>query len=559
LFCEERKGARRVGRNLMFLERGRINQNHMTILLVFSLFFPLALQASTLEEIQIDHWVYPLIDNLQSRGHFGELYLANRPYTRAEVAGYVLELAEKAENGELDRVEVMWVDRIRREFAGGSSRLAAGEGLEVKDYSFRVGAREELRGDLKDDSKELEPSYESIKIGGAVDPDFSVIGEIGGSLQYKDRMVVVDRLQFNSDPINEPSFRIRSEGLRDRNFRFSQAYIAGEFGPVSLLFGRNNLIWGHGTDRSLTISGISPPFDLLKYRIKIRTVRATGFLAFLDKTVGQDGLYNRFMYGHRMDWRVSSWMQLGFSEVAVVTGVGKGVEFRYLNPLIYWPKVQKEEGSEEVNTDVYSAVNWSLFLPPGFFVYGEFMVDDLFVPRSDSNREFPHQVAFQQGVVLSHNPLPEGLDVEFEYTRIGSFTYLHRGEATYYSHYEAPIGSPLGPDTDSWRIGLSYRVREGIEMKIDYRARRRGENRLEPGVSARGHRGESFPTGIVERRKSLGLGFQWFARGNLVFSGDFSFNRVHNLNNQRGQSDSIPNLELSLSHFHFFGGSFSGL
>ncbi len=530
----------------------------MTILLIFFLLLPLTLHASTLVEIQIDHWVYPLIDNLQSRGHFGELYLANRPYTRAEVARYVLELAEKGENGELDRVEAMWVERIRREFEGDISHLAAGEGLEVNDFSYRVGAREEMRGDLKDDSKELEPSYESIKFGGAVDPDFSVVGEIGGSLQYKDRIVIVDRLQFNSDPINEPSFRIRGEGLRDRNFRFSQAYIAGEFGPVSLLFGRDNLIWGHGADRSLTISGISPPFDLLKYRIKIRTVQATGFLAFLDKSVGQDGLYNRFMYGHRMDWRASPWMQLGISEVAVVTGVGRGVEFRYLNPLIYWPKVQKEEGSEEVNTDVYSALNWSLFLPPGFFVYGELMVDDLFVPRSDSNGEFPHQVAFQQGVVWSHKSLPEGLDVEFEYTRIGSFTYLHRGEATYYGHYDAPIGSPLGPDTDRWRIGLSYLVRDGLEMKFDYRTRRRGENRLEPGISARGHRGEPFPTGIVEKRKSLGLGFQWFTRGNLVFSGDFSYTRVHNLNNQRGRSDSIPNLELSLSHYHSFDGSFSG-
>ena len=547
-----------MGRSLIFLERGSVDRNRMTIFLVICLLFPLAIHASSIEEIPIDHWVYSLIDNLQKRGHFGELYVANRPYTRLEVARYVLDLLENGGDEQLDRAEEIWVERLRGEFEWEISLLKDDGGEGGNEFSYGVRVRGESRGDIKEDSKELEPPYESIKFGGAVDPDFAVRGEIGGILQYKNMFVFVDRFQADSDPINEPAFRLRGEGVRWRNYNLPGAYFSGRFGPISLLFGRSNLIWGNGANEALTISGISPPFDLFQYSMNVSTLRATAFLAFLDTMMSNGSRINRYLYGHRIDWRTNPWLQLGFSEVAVVTGEGRGIDFSYLNPLLPYLFIQEEERNQ-VDADAYSSLNGSVYLSSGLFFSGELLIDDTFFFRTDYNRDFPFQVAFSLEADWSGYPLPTGTMLSMAYTRIGSFVYLHRGEATYYSHYNAPIGHPLGPDTDMWRLGLSYPMSEDLELEIGYQARRRGENRLEPAVSARGHRGEPFPSGVVERRKGLELGLEWFVVRNILFRSDFFYTRVRNLNNQRGLHDSISNLELSLSYFHNIDGFFSGI
>ncbi len=513
------------------------------------------LNASTLEELPLGHWAYPLIDQLQRRGHPGGLYFTDRPYTRGEVARYVMYLTEEEESGKLDPIEVGWLDRIREEFAGEITRLRKGPVRGGDDVCWHVRLRAKPRGDFREDKAELDPSYESIRFGGAVDPEAAAMGEAGGTLQYRDRFVIVDRFQADSDPVNEPSFPLRSRVDRAKYLRFPEAYLRGGVGPVSFLFGRSNLVWGGAPSDALTISGISPPFDLFEYKLDLSSFRASGFLAFLDRMAYDGDWIDRFLYGHRIDWRAKRWLQLGFSETAVVTGSGRGVDFAYLNPLITYQLIQHEEGSQQVDTDVYASIDWALYPLSGLFVRGGFLVDDVYLIQSETNRRFPNQVALDVGVDWSGYPLPAGSTFNVGYTRIGSFVYLHRGTATYYSHYDAPIGHPLGPDTDRWRFGLSFPATPGLDIGVEYLVRRRGENRLEPGVSAEGHRGDPFPLGVIERRRAVELRAGWFISSNIVLRGHFTYTRVSNLNNRPGDSDSIPELEMSLGYFMDLRGS----
>ena len=556
---QEEKGAPGVRRNPRGLGQGG-NSHRFWVVITFLLVFhlpPSCLFPTTLEELPIDHWAYNLIERLQERGHFGELLITDRPYTRLEVARYVIQLEEKGEWGELSRSERSWVNRLERELEAEIARLEGEDPRENRPFSWRIGLWGSPRADLKEDSKELEPPYESIRFGGDIDPDVAFQGEMGGALQYSDRFVLVDRLLGDTEPRNEPEFRIRREGLHYRNFRFPEAYFSGVFGPLSILFGRHNIVWGHGPENALTISGVSPPFDMIRYRLGVLSLQATGFLAMLDRTAGSDGLYSRYLYAHKLSWRAKPWLQVGVSETVLVTGVGRGIDFNYLNPLLFLASLQWEESATQVNTNNFSSVDWSLYLSPGIFLSGELLVDELLHVRTEQNQDFSRSVAFYQGLVWSHSPLPDGMSLELSYTRIGSFTYLHRGEATYYSHYDAPIGSPLGPDTDQWLAGVSYPIVNGFDLAVDYRHRRRGENRLEPAVSAEGHRGEPFPTGVVEKRSGPGVTWEWFPADFLRFRGEFVYTRVENLNNQDGVRESISNLELSLDYLFDIGGSFS--
>ena len=145
-----------------------------------------------------------------------------------------------------------------------------------------------------------------------------------------------------------------------------------------------------------------------------------------------------------------------------------------------------------------------------------------------------------------------------EYTRIGSFVYLHRGAATYYSYYNAPIGHPLGPDSDMWKVGFSSQLGNDIGLEVNYLARRRGENRLEPAVSAEGHKGDPFPQGIVEKRRGVDISLDWYVADDLLLRGDFRHMKVSNLNNLAGEDDTISTLEISLTYRLDLRGHFSG-
>ncbi len=540
-----------MGRSLWSLDGRKAGVPFIALLFCLSFSSPRPAHAASQETIPVDHWLYTLIDNLQARGYFGDLFLATRPYTRGEVAEYALEVMEE---DNLTAAEKIWTERILGELDHEVQLMRDGQHSDEENFSWRIDLHGGTRGDIKEDNKELYPPYESVKFSGPADPDLVIWGESGGAIQYGERFIVVDRFQVDSDPVNNPSFRHRENRFRDRRYTFSQAYLAGKTGPASFEFGRDNVVWGHGSDRSLMISGISPPFDLLTYKVNVRTVRATGLFSFLDKTPGEDGTFSRFLYGHRIDWRALPWLQVGISETAVVTGIDRGIEFRYLNPLLFWPLVQREEVGQ-VDTDAYSSIDWSVYMPPGIFFYGELVADDLYLDRMEGNDNYPNQLAFHGGIVWGHRPLPDGLSLKLEYTRIGSFVYLHRGEATYYSHYDAPIGNPLGPDTDQWRAGLSYPLLENAEVGVQYVARRRGENRLEPAISARGHRGDPFPTGVVEKRKGLDVSLEWLLSDSFLFRGHFAYARISNLNNQIGEEDSIPNLELSLVYFLEYKGT----
>ncbi len=542
---------------LFSLDRGSGSQIvRMVLCLIALLFCTPGLRATTLEEIPVRHWVYPLIDHLQKRGHFGDLFFANRPYTRGEVAKYCIDLMKERDAGALDRFEVFWLERLEREFGREISRLSDPEAVDANAFIYRIELAGMPRVDLKEDDAELEPAYESIKFGGSVDPDLYLRAGVGASLQYREHIAVVPRFEVNSNPVNDPDYRLRNSEVRGRHLNIPHAYMSGRLGPVGIVFGRSNIVWGSGGPGSLTVSPVSPAFDLFKYNVEVRTFRASGFLAFLDKRPLEDSSINRYLYGHRIDWRATPWLQLGFSESALVTGVGRGIEFSYLNPLIPYQLLQKEEGEEQTDTDTYASVDGSIFLADRFFFTGELLIDDTFLFRMESNEDFPVQVAVDLGVEWTGDPMPSGTVVSASYTRIGSFVYLHRGTATDYSHYDAPIGHVIGPDSDRWEIGVSAQLYRNLGIGVDYRQRRRGENRLEPALSAEGHRDEPFPSGVVEKRKGVGMSLDWFATDDLRIQGDFVYTSVRNLNNEEGREDTIASLELSVGYQFDYGGSF---
>jgi hypothetical protein len=58
-------------------------------------------QASLLEDIPLNSWVYPTVDELYVQGFFPELHKNVKPYARGEIASFLIQIEEMIKNKEL--------------------------------------------------------------------------------------------------------------------------------------------------------------------------------------------------------------------------------------------------------------------------------------------------------------------------------------------------------------------------------------------------------------------------------------------------------------------------
>src|SRR3972149_5288152 len=65
-----------------------------------------------LEEIPLDSWVYPVIDELHFQGFFPKLFVADKPYTRGEIFAYLATVKRGIDEGSLNfKPHQLWLFR----------------------------------------------------------------------------------------------------------------------------------------------------------------------------------------------------------------------------------------------------------------------------------------------------------------------------------------------------------------------------------------------------------------------------------------------------------------
>jgi hypothetical protein len=98
------------------------------------------------------------------------------------------------------------------------------------------------------------------------------------------------------------------------------------------------------------------------------------------------------------------------------------------------------------HNNVYTGLNVRLNLPYSISLYGQYLVDDL-----ESNR-----TGYQVGVNVFDCILPR-LNIRGEYNRIGDFVYAGSTSLESITHFNQPLGHPLGGATEEWIVMADYR------------------------------------------------------------------------------------------------------
>lgn len=464
--------------------------------------------ATPLEDIPLDSWVYPALEELYSRGYSYEFFLSDKPYSRGEVARCLKKIS--ASNPHLLENDFL-ILRLRYEFA---DELAALENPPETDKPLEARGGAFVRGN-------------GITSGKARPIQRGAVGVFLG-LEAEDKFVTRARMTLDTRTQDDPAIR----GRRWHNsvtLFFDDAYAKVHTRYLDLFWGRQHLQWGVGSD-ALLLSNHFPPLEQVKLKANYKTLRYQFLASRLDPifidTLG--GNVPRFFSAHRLSWKPWPWLEAGVSESIVYGGPGRSFELFYLNPLLPF---YAEQYNNFVDDNPFVGVDFLFSRIQHLVFFGELMIDDF---QIDFKSE-PQQIGFRLGGWISDFISKGRTFGQLEYTRVNTFVYGQNKPWNIYTRFGAGMGSEIGPDADRWRGSFLWRAHRWVDLVLSGEYRRRGENRITtPQNVAVPY--EKFPSGVVEKTALASftgrLQYQANVFADLTCGGTF----LRNGDNRRGNN-----------------------
>jgi len=337
-------------------------------------------------------------------------------------------------------------------------------------------------------------------------------------------------------PDSAPALSVEYEGL--------QLLLAGVIEPFRILgqpgaSGRLELFagvglpqWGPGRTGSLIMSGRTPPIPHVGYRLVVGQadyVRVVGLM---------ESEQRRRLLGHRLEYSPTSWLRLGVSETAVVSGEA--------SPLLYWPfpglplyALQRAVSQRDIAQDSLINVNFGAdfvaTLPgkgrrPELEVYGELLIDDAQGTLSDRD-SVPDFLGGLVGVRVPRFTGDPRFSGYLEYVAISSYVYSHRNPDNNYVYRGTVIGHSLGPDADMLAVVADFRPDSHTIVSLLGAVVRHGESGIGHPWSPAEDCDREAPSGVVEKTIKASVEAERMLREPLLIAGRLevgtTFNKGH--------------------------------
>ena len=412
-----------------------------------------------------------------------------------------------------------------------------------------------------DPAWQLRPDFLDLRTGDAVDPAWRHRAQLVGAARFHQSLTAGVHFTFDTRGDNDPRNRTRTFSQLDASNNFDAAWLRAELGPGALTLGRVPMGWGPEREGGLLLSATAPAPDMIHGALRWGPHRLQTFAGQLSSRDVDGANTRRWLYGHRADlFFLDHRLRLAISETVVAAGPNESLNLRYLNPIPLWAQIQVEQdGDDGLQVNVIDMVDGELVHDAGALPglgalgldgwtarwYGSLAVDDVQIDPEGRDRN-PDQLAWSAGLDLSR---PDWL-LGYEYRRLGTWTYLHRGEGSGHTTFERPLGAPEGPDTDRHHLVADWRPAVRWRLWTELERRRRGENRITTTDPKRGNVGLPFPRGTVEKRWIAAVGLEWAwanDRGTTAKAAlRAALHSIRNVNNQPGVDEDVLELRLVL-------------
>lgn len=437
--------------------------------------------AAPWETLSPDHWAYEEIRWLQVLGYLQELNPSHKPYTRGEIAAALS--GESAPEGEPARGRY---DLLLDEFA---PETAGQEGWEAF-----AGARSFAGFEAEHGREGREAGYGILTAG------------VGNA-----RLGIHTTLRADLDLVEDDNYRgkVWNEvaGLTE-----SAYFVAiGNKHRWELKFGRDHRYWGPGDDH-LLLNHAPRGLDQISFRVRWGWGEFTALVGQLDdfedltsESLATGVRTSRFLSAHRIELLPWNWLRIGLSETLLFTG---DVRLGSMNPFLPYYGELVNENSEG---NGLFGLDFITYPHAGFEVFGELLLDDVQIEQEKPEDLEPAEWGWLIGCRWAG--MSGRLGAGVTYSGITNRTYNAIEPRYRYLNYGLPLGSELGNDGDRLQLTVSSWPQAWLRLYAFWDFRRLGEGRvtvpfdtsymsytIDEGYS------EPFPTGIVEKKHTLGIG-----------------------------------------------------
>ncbi len=353
---------------------------------------------------------------------------------------------------------------------------------------------------------------------------------------------VYQRAVIDSEPSGDPTRRAPQYRQIDAAIEIPTAVIQYENGPVTAHFGRRWRRWGPGWGGSLLLDaahatgdGVDLAYNRPRWSARCCVERLDDQLqppAPADGISGDSAadtrgtVFARYLSAHRLDIAVGDRLRIGFAETVLLATPGNPPLWA-LNPLLPWVLTQQERGAGDFVMNGFWSGDVTWQPAAGWSCYGQFLLDDYMIDLEDRDT-YPDQLGWLAGIVRrsgetgpAASVLPavteyEGRDrgsrpltavlAGVEYSRLHTWTYIHRSALVRYRAWGAPLGHPAGPDSETVTGFVEIRRPAAPQRLLCWgHWRRHGRIDLDTGESSVGQTDGGFPSAPVRRTVQAGL------------------------------------------------------
>ncbi len=455
---------------------------------------------SQVENVRLSHPVYSFIKEMKVKGIINNIHDDNPNLSRFEVQKYLNEIEENKNQlsstetdllqkykdeffeerfdsdkhwqlfhdglGSLSQDKVKYVYTYRDEsvnlFVEASGHFQYGKQLEevsAKAFLFDGGLR--LRGTLLDD---LGYYFTFIK------------GGISGNKQAASLL----KPELNSN------FKFVEDQESVGNFDFTDGYLKYQTTPVedmliSVQLGREQTKYGYGYGSKLILSGDNPNMDFIRFNFSYGIF---SFSSIHASTVGEFNVdrsknFTKYFVLNKFKFKLPDLFEFGVGESIIYSG--RGLDFGYFNPFIFYTFVEHSLQDRDNNTffiDFQSDFIKNLEFQ-GTLFFDESILTSFGDESIGDFDSFKNKTAYQLGAFWYSPFSIDDLSLLAEYTFVRPYVYTHKYFQNTYTAFDQNLGHRIGPNSDELLFKLNYNVNDWIRTEFEYRKVRSGENILD--------------------------------------------------------------------------------
>lgn len=421
--------------------------------------------------VPLRHEAYQYIEKLSGMGYLRTLPTGAKPYSRLDMAKWVMEARKAAETKPMPSYLAQAVDELEKYLEAELAELQ-GRGS-AEDFKLREAGLEFAYAD--NDSSLY--SYNSPRH--RVPADWQPLNHRNNGYRYGEEGNFILTGEFagriGHDTVLALSPRFSYDGDEDGKARLTEGYIKTRVGALGVEIGKQPLFWGQGGTGSLLLGNEAEPRTMLKLNF-LEPQKIGGFLKFLGTSninvfytelegsrssmAIANGDYNDYdnagLLGIRSDFSPTENFTFGVARVSMLGGDGNALSRSN------WGDWLIGENATSLVGDRWNDIAGFDFRYrfPGVQVYGELYGED-------QAGYLPSQNAERIGLYFPQLSKDGAWELRTEYARTTNVWYDHSAFQNGWSYRGGLLGDAMGADARKLYVGIGRYLGDGGRLGLN--------------------------------------------------------------------------------------------